>query len=171
MSTKKKNFLKRSAPASGEMSLNITAMADIFTVLLVFLLMGYSTGAMQITPSAGIQLPGAHAPQDHVEALKIEISADAVLIENQPVAKLAAFKVNANDRSADGTVKPLVEAIAVERKRQLLLVQGNADVKLDARVVVIADQKVPYATIKAVLASAAVQGYTDFKLAVQTQGS
>jgi hypothetical protein len=48
----------------------------------------------------------------------------------------------------------------------LLIAKANTDVKVDSKVVVIADQRVPYITIKSVLASAAVQGYTDFKLAV-----
>jgi biopolymer transport protein ExbD len=39
-------------------------------------------------------------------------------------------------------------------------------VKVDPKILVIADQRAPYQTIKSVLASAAVHGYTDFKLAV-----
>ena len=48
----------------------------------------------------------------------------------------------------------------------MLIAKNNSDVKLDPRIIIVADQKVPFVTIRTVLASAAVNGYTDFKLAV-----
>jgi biopolymer transport protein ExbD len=163
--SKKKSFVRRGGQ-SGEMSLNITAMADIFVVILVFLLKGFSSGAMNITPTAGLTLPMAFAEEQSVEALKLEISEGAVAVEGQPVTQLVNFDFEKAERQPNGTLKSLSAKLETERKRQLLIAQGNADEKVDARIVVIADQRVPYATLKAVLASAAVHGYTDFKLAV-----
>jgi biopolymer transport protein ExbD len=156
--------------ASGDMSLNITAMADIFTVILVFLLMGYSSGAVNITPSSGVTLPGAGASATHIEALKIEISKSSIQVESKPVMELQEYRAKEGEVATDGTLKALSGALKVERERQIALAGANTDVKLDARVVLIADQKVPYSTIRSVLASAAVQGYTDFKLAVFNRG-
>ncbi|NDG85844.1 MAG: hypothetical protein EBX52_12520, partial [Proteobacteria bacterium] len=44
-------------PESGLLPLQITSMADVFTILLVFLLKGVSTDAITITPSASLRLP------------------------------------------------------------------------------------------------------------------
>jgi biopolymer transport protein ExbD len=162
---KKKGFLKRGG-GSEEMSLQITSMADIFMILLVFLLKGYSTGAVSITPTPGLILPQAQASEAAVEALKVEIAQDAVLIEGKPAAKLANFEIQASDRQSNGTLKSLTTQFEKERKRQLLIAKNNSDVKVDPKVMIIADQRAPYSTLKAVLASAAVHGYTDFKLAV-----
>lgn len=165
---KKKFHISRRA--GGEMALNITAMADIFTVLLVFLLMSYSSGTVNIAPSAGMTLPGAFATINNLEALKIEISQTSIQVESKSVASLQNYRLPASEVAADGTSKSLAEALKGERQKQIALAGANSDVKLDARVILIADQKVPYSTIRSVLASAAVQGYTDFKLAVVNRG-
>jgi biopolymer transport protein ExbD len=162
----KTTFLKR-APASEEMSLQITSMADIFTIILVFLLKSYATGAENLAPSKGTTLPEAFASQASVEALRVEISEKAVLVEGQPVATLQAFGFDKSDvQQSTGASKALTSALERERKRQLLIAQSNTDVKVDPKIVVISDQRAPYATVKSVLASAALTGYTDFKLAV-----
>lgn len=164
---KRLGFLKkkRAAP-SEEMALQITSMADVFTIILVFLLKSYSTGAISLTPSKGLSLPEAHASEASVEALKLEVSATAVQVEGQPAANLKDYKFDASDLQGNGSSKALSVALEKERQRQLLIAKNNSDVKVDARVIVVADQHTPYATIKSVLASAALNGYTDFKLAV-----
>ena len=73
-----------------------------------------------------------------------------------------------SDLKKNGTSATLSESISKERKRQLIIAKSNSDVKIDAKIIVIADQHAPYQTIKTVLASAAIHGYTDFKLAVIT---
>ncbi len=165
MARKRKGFLKRGR-ASQDMELPITAMADIFTVILVFLLKSYATSAVNITPSKDMMLPSAFAEEANVEALKVEITQTAVSVEGKAVTVLDSFKGPPSDRSKDGTFKSLSSALEIERKRQLLIAKNNSDVKVDAKVLIIADQRTPYSTIKSVLASAAVHGYTDFKLAV-----
>lgn len=157
---------KRRHSSSGEMELQITAMADIFTVLLVFLLKSYATSAATITPSKDVMLPSGAGSDNPVEALKVEISQAGVLIEGQPAAPLTEFAFDSQDLQANGASKALVSALERERKRQLLIAQNNPDVKVDAKIIVISDQRAPYSTVKSVLASAALNGYTDFKLAV-----
>lgn len=162
----KKSFLKR-PPQSEEMALQITSMADIFTIILVFLLKSYTTGAVNLTPTKGMQLPEGQVAEAAVEALKVEISENAVQVEGQPVTTLKKFVAEGGDLvQANGSIKSLNSALEKERKRQLLIAQANSDVKVDPKIMVVADKHVPYSTIKSVLASAALNGYTDFKLAV-----
>lgn len=165
MSKKKKGFLKR-ARNNTEMELPITAMADIFTVILVFLLKSYATSAVNITPSKGMMMPSAYADEANLEAIRVEVTEAAVAIEGEPVAQLTGFQATAGDKQKNGTMKSLENAFEKARKRQLLIAQANADVKVDAKILVVADRRTPYSTLKSVLASAAVHGYTDFKLAV-----
>lgn len=160
-----KSFVKR-GPQSEEMALQITSMADIFTILLVFLLKSYATGAVNLNPSKGVTLPSAQAPDTSVEALKLEVSEAGVVVEGNSVVALKGFKFETTDLQGNGTSKTLVKALERERQRQLLIAKANSDVKIDPRIVIMADQRVPYSTLKSVLASAAVNGYTDFKLAV-----
>jgi biopolymer transport protein ExbD len=146
----RKSFLKREQPST-EMNLQITSMADIFTILLVFLLKSFSVGAFQIAPSAAITLPQAKAQERSVQALRVEVGQNAVFVDGRAIARISNFSFSPSDLEKDGVSRSLVSS--------LKKVEGQ-------KIVVIADQRAPYATIKTVLASAAVQGYTDFKLAV-----
>ena len=166
MTGKKRIGFVKKAPANDQMELQITSMADIFTIILVFLLKSYSTGMVNVQPTAGTTLPQAAGAEAEFNALKVEISKTGVLVEGTPVTLLKEFEADKAEVQNNGTFKSLNTALEKERKRQLLIAQKNTDVKVDARVVVIADQHAPYSTIKSVLASAAVNGYTDFKLAV-----
>jgi len=171
MATMFKSKFKRRAPLSDEMSLQITSMADIFTILLVFLLKGYGSSAMSLTPAKGLILPEAQAAEAQVEALRVEITDSAVLLEGNPVSELRDRRFAASELQGNGTAKSLLPAFEKERKRQLLIAKSNSDVHVDPKLIVVSDQHVPYGTLKAVLASAAVNGYTDFKLAVVNGGS
>jgi biopolymer transport protein ExbD len=162
---KKKSLFKKK-PQNEEMALQITSMADIFTIILVFLLKGYATSAVNITPSKGVTLPAAQVESAPAEALKVEISESAVQVEGVAVATLSGFGFERSDLLPNGSSQVLGKALEKERQRQLLIAKSNSDVKVDPKILVIADQRAPYSTIKAVLASAALNGYTDFKLAV-----
>lgn len=150
---------------SQDVSLPITSMADIFTILLVFLIKSYSSGSLSISPSAGLQLPVAEAAADQIEALKVEIGKTAINIEGQPVVSLNDFVFPEKDIKG-GVSESLSQSIQRYRERQKWITQANSDVKMDSKLVLIADQNAPYRAIKSVLASAAIHGYTDFKLVV-----
>lgn len=157
---------KKGKKPSGEMALNITSMADVFTIILVFLLKSFATSSMNVNPSSGLSLPIANADEATFEALKVEISATAVLVEGKPMVTLKDYRFDPKDLGQNGTSVSLSGALEKERKRQLLIAGKNEDVKVDSKILIISDKKVPYSTLKAILASAAVNGYTDFKLAV-----
>ena len=159
-------MFKKRKHQSEDMSLNITSMADIFTIILVFLLKSFSTGALQVTPAPGTMLPVARAPATALEALKIEVSSQTILVEGKPALSLTDFQFPKGDVGSNLGSQALGKILERERKRQLLIAQTNSSIKVDAKVLIIADQRTPYATLKSVLASAALQGFTDFKLAV-----
>jgi biopolymer transport protein ExbD len=163
-----KNFLHKGKrdPGNQDVALQITSMADIFTILLVFLLKSYATGAISPTSAKGMQLADAQASDVAVEALKLEVTENAVLVEGQAVMELKSFAFDPKDLAANGTSRKLAASLEQQRKRQLLIAKSNSDVKIDPKIIVLADKRVPYGTLKSVLASAAVHGYTDFKLAV-----
>ena len=171
----KKHKFRRKHAESGEMSLNITSMADIFTIILVFMLKSINSGAITVQPSGDVTLPDALQASDlsevNPEDLKIEISSTAILVEEKPAVALQNFTFEKADLEKNGISRALASVIETERKRQVAVANLNPEMKQEAKVVVIADQKAPYATIKAVLASAAVHGFTDFKLALVKPGN
>ena len=156
----------RNIRMSDEASLQITSMADIFTIILVFLLKSYATSVVNIAPTSGMKIPEGQSLGVPVEALKVEVSQQSIQIENQAVTNLQDFRFMAGEVQSNLVSKSVSSALEIERKRQQFIAQSNSDVKVNAKILIIADQRTPYVTIKSVLASAAVNGFTDYKLVV-----
>ena len=137
------------------MSLQITSMADIFTILLVFLLKGIASDALSISPSSGTRLPaGVNTTALSEIALQVELAPNGILVEKNFVGDYKDFE------------KPLNEVLAKERERQKLIAQANDSVKNDARAIILSDQKVPFSTMKVVLRTLAQNGYSEIKFGV-----
>ena len=154
---RKKRFGKR-APATQEMNLNITSMADIFTILLVFLLKSFSTGVSSLTPATEIKLPEVVKAEQLQETLKVEISRDFILLDDKKVTQLESFGVPVFDQENDGTPRSLNTALIAQRRKNTL--------QKYPRLMILADQEAPYSTLKRVLASASQSGFEEFKLVV-----
>ena len=137
------------------MSLQITSMADIFTILLVFLLKGIASDALTISPSNGTKLPaGVNTTALSESALQVELSDKGILIEKEFVTGYQNFE------------KPFNERLGKERERQTLIAKSNDTVKDDARAILLSDQNVPFSTMKLVLRTLAKNGYSEVKFGV-----
>lgn len=154
-----------------EVALQITSMADIFTILLVFLLKSYAVSAVNVNVSKDMKLPIARGGTDQIEALKVEVGEKGVTVEGESVANFTNYEPNSGELSRDGNIVGLVKALRKERDKQRQLAAANPSEKkeLDSKLLVIADKKVPYKTLKLVLSSATVEDYTDFKLVVVSE--
>lgn len=150
----RKTFVKKMR-SDGQMSLQITSMADIFMIILVFLLKSYGTGTIDVTPQPGLVMPRASDLSGPAEGVKLEIAEGEVRVNGAAVAKIERFEFASSDLSVVGASKTLVSALETEIRE-----------RPGSQVIVLADRRAPYSTVKAALASAAVSGYSDFKLAV-----
>jgi biopolymer transport protein ExbD len=157
MKTNKRRLFgkRKTVKESGAVALQITSMADIFTILLVFLLKGIASDALAISPSNGTNLPnGINTTAIMEPALMVELSTSGVLVEKEFVSDYTDFE------------KPLNERLSKEREKQNLISKANDSVKADDRVIILSDQKVPFSTVKIVLRTLAQNGYSEVKFGV-----
>lgn len=168
---------RRRAHGADEVALQITSMADVFTILLVFLLKSYSVSAIDIDVGKDIKLPVANGGTESVEAMKVQVTAGAITIEGQPVLTLTNYESAPSAVARDGTFPEVVKALKREREKQRQIAseqlkQGGKPEEIkanfDNKLLVIADKKVPYKLLKTVLSSASSMDFTDFKLVVVT---
>ena len=156
----KKSFLKKRKKPSGDVALQITSMADIFMILLVFLLKSYATSVTNIAPTARLSLPEVNKAKGNIkETLKIEIAGDTVLIDQKPAVTLRAFQFDPAEDGPGGISPTVLRVLNQQRKLR-------PEPNLDSSLLVMADQQTPYATIKRVVASAASAGFVDLQLVV-----
>ncbi len=152
-----------------DMVLQITSMADIFTILLVFLLKSFSTGVSNLTPSNDLTLPSAKGGDEVADVLKVEISPNIILVDDKPITNLRNFKFDPADYESNRTSRSLNIYLSKEKKRRDVASAPSADsaAKMNSKkIMLLADEKTPYSTLKSVLSSAGMAGFVDFKLVV-----
>jgi biopolymer transport protein ExbD len=151
-------FLKKKAK-SLDMPLQITSMADIFMILLVFLLKSYSTSISNFAPTGDTRLPIAVASDTITDALKIEVTRNAILLDQKMILALSNFQFFPGQKPGEGTPGPLYKVLFFQRQKM-------PDPNREPNLVVMADERTPYSTLQGVLASAANAGFVDLQLVV-----
>ena len=94
------------------------------------------------------------------ETLKLEISQNAILIDQQPIVKLNNFEFAAAGAIPEPTQSGALYRTLSEQRKKL----PNPNV--DPNLLILADENTPYSTVKRVLAAAANSGFVDLQLVV-----
>ncbi len=136
-------------------TLNLTALMDIFTILLIFLLVN-NNNAAKLPEDQDIQLPESTAQELPNDVLIIQVSATNVIIDGRKIADTQAVKVQ-----EERTVDALVEELKFRASRALAL-----DSEEEREVMIQADRDVPYAVIKKLMRSCMETPYTKVAFAV-----
>ena len=156
----KKSFLKKRKNAPTDVALQITSMADIFMILLVFLLKNYANSVTTIAPTAHLVLPEVKQSVSVIkETLKIEIADSTILIDQKPAVRLQGFQFDPGEDGPGGISPSVLKILNDQRKLR-------PDPNMESSLIVMADQQTPYSTIKRVVASAASAGFVDLQLIV-----
>ncbi len=146
-----------------EAELQITSLADILIIVLVFLLKSYSAGleaVADVSLPEGLNLPVSQVGGQDKDGLRIEILQSGIQVQGEPAAGLEAFRFPEADLNSDltdnGTSINLTKYLTERRSHYP---EGT-------KVWIVGDRRAPYATIQTVLASASISGFQDFRLAV-----
>jgi biopolymer transport protein ExbD len=166
---KKKKSKKMEANGA---DVNITSLLDVLTVLLFFLIKSASVSSLQLTPPEGLKLPTAQLEEEPKEAIKIALSKDQLIVNEKVMMKLTNGRFPAGEIAEDKrTIKPLQEFLRKEyqKKKDFYkdVAQGDID-KLPAPTLLIqADHKLQFKTMKYLLHTAAISGFGDYQFVVQ----
>ena len=136
-------------------TLNLTALMDIFTILLIFLLVN-NNNAAKLPDDQDIQLPESTAQELPNDVLIIQVSPSSVVIDGRKIADTQAVRAQ-----EERTVEALVEELKFRASRALAL-----DSEEEREVMIQADRDVPYAVIKKLMRSCMETPYTKVACAV-----
>ena len=138
------------------MPLNLTALMDIFTILVFFLLVN-QTNTQQLPDNPDITLPASIAQEVPNEVLTVQISARDILVQERPVVSLS--DAMAGDERA---IPALVEVLNTyaERARRF----GSTDE--DRELMILGDRNTHYAVIERIMHSAQQTDYQTVSFAV-----
>lgn len=136
-------------------TLNLTSLMDIFTILLIFLLVN-NNNAAKLPDDQDIQLPESTAQELPNDVLIIQVSPSSVVIDGRKIADTQAVRAQ-----EERTVEALVEELKFRASRALAL-----DSEEEREVMIQADRDVPYAVIKKLMRSCMETPYTKVAFAV-----
>jgi biopolymer transport protein ExbD len=171
---------KISAKRSVVAILSLTAMVDLFTVLVVFLLQNYATTGEILDIPEGVKLPDAREVKDLKPANVIIVSDKAIKLNNETVAEYKAVKAQ-EDWEITGLKTKIEEAIkkGEEDKAEITsriktavekIKTGDkkAEEEIDAfrKITIQADKNIDFLTLKKVMYTATESGIYEINFAV-----
>lgn len=147
-------------------ALNITSMTDMFTILLVFLLQSFSAGEVPIDPVTGVRLPSSTSEKNPVNGVKISISGTELKLDQLKVADVQNNSISAAaiDPNDSNFVKPLFDQLQKVNKE-------NEKLAKTGKVLFLADQAIPYGTLRKVMYTASMAGFPNIKFVTTAAGN
>jgi biopolymer transport protein ExbD len=137
--------------------MNLTSLMDVFTILVFFLVMNSGTEVLD-TPN-DLVLPESVIETKPTETVVINISPEVVLVQGEPVARVADIVA-----AGDGDIAPIMERLAQLQDR-VIGVRTQSVAKSTA-ITILADKSIPFAVVKQIMSTCTAQGYTRISLAV-----
>lgn len=163
--------VKRNMEAKGSRSLsaalNLTSMVDFMSVIVIFLLMNFSASGEITQNQADIVPPDSFTGAELVRVPIIAISATDVILEYKRVE--ASQRVLAE--SDDYTLPLLTDALKKEKENFTEIQRSLGSGKeFDGKILIQADEGLPYKLIRRVFLAAAKVGYTNISYVVRMKG-
>jgi biopolymer transport protein TolR len=145
-----------------DVNINLTALLDILTNLLFFLMVGFMSSKASMELDGGMQLPTSTAQLEPKKAVQVTVARKELRVEKEVIANLRDGKVVAA-KSQDGKIDSLLQRLQQIRKDKNVT-GPEADILF-----VLCDKDTPYGLLRRVMMTAAEAGYPKFRMAVLMQ--
>ena len=162
---------RKARERAGEIKeLNIVAMMDMMTILLVFLLKSYQASTLSVNMSESLTIPVSSTQLVPQENISITVSMNEVAVNDRKVVPLqlgvipAAYKEGG--RAEAFYVGSIFDALKKEVDKQKYIAQYNKNAPFSGRINVIADKKITYRTLMEVLYTAGQAELGEYKFMV-----
>lgn len=156
--------LKRMARAKkhGSAGLNLTSLMDVFTILVLYLLVNQSATEV-VEPPKEIKLPDSVVEAKPRSTVMMMVSDTVVLLQGEPVLSMPELLEGKAD------VTPLRDALA-KIKENVIGLNTEAVAKSN-EVTIMAHRTVPFKVLKTLMSVCTSAGYTKISLAVNQKAS
>jgi biopolymer transport protein ExbD len=170
---------RRVAEGESISTLNLTAMMDIMTILLIFLIESVSISTSPLSVAVSLPPSSTHLPEPE-DAKTVTIAPEAILVEGQPVVAVKNGDIDASEKSQGqfgieiGKLKNVLaihhEALYVDAAKH-----GSPGDEPQHELTIIADRNTPYRLLYAVMYTAGIAnaknhpggpGFSKFRLIV-----
>jgi biopolymer transport protein ExbD len=149
--------------------LNITAMMDMMTILLVFMLISFTTQTSNITQSDQLALAASGTAKEVVESVSVTLTKSAILVEGKPVVSVHGGAIDASDKQSGDVnglvITPLLNALAERATLDKRIAQLKS-MPFEGAATIIADKTTPFRLLTEVMYTAGEAEYKKYRLIV-----
>ena len=152
----------RGSPITG---LNLTAMMDMMTILLVFLIKQYASAPENIPLSDDLRPPASTAADTIQPSVRVMVSNTSVMVDDRTVLRLKDGVAAASDGKSDpwSSLKN-----AFDNKKSVIdALHDRGGAPFDGNLMVVADEDTPYDIVAKVLYQAGQSKFTTYRLIVR----
>ncbi len=161
---------RKEREAEGEIKeLNITAMMDMMTIILVFLIKSYSASSVTVTASDDVRPPTSTTRFVPKDTVAITVTPKAIFVNDKKRVELKGMEIPP-DQMQGQLIGPLNNALALEVKKLKFIAQSNPNAPFSQEVSIIGDKRIPYRLLNAVLYTAGRNELGNFRFVVLTKG-
>jgi biopolymer transport protein ExbD len=162
---------RKARELAGEIKeLNIVAMMDMMTILLVFLLKSYQASTLSVNMSEGLTIPVSSTQLVPQENISITVSMNEVAVNDRRVVQMQGGVIppayKEGRRAEAFYVGSVFDALKKEVDKQKYIAQYNKNAPFSGRINVIADRKITYRTLMEVLYTAGQAELGEYKFMV-----
>jgi biopolymer transport protein ExbD len=162
---------RKQREAEGEIKeLNIVAMMDMMTIILVFLLKSYQASAINVNMSDTLSIPQSTTQLHPQENITVTVSMNEVAVNDRKVVEVQGGAIPAavkeGGRADAFYVGAVYDALKKEVDKQKYIAQYNKDAPFSGRINVVADKKIPYRTLMEILYTAGQAELGEYKFMV-----
>jgi len=158
MSRKALRKVRRVKKQAAVTSINLVSMIDIFTILIIYLLV--NAAAVQIAGAELVDLPSSVAEEPPRENVAVLVTKDDVLVDGRAVMKVADIR----RQDAALVLKPLKDALLAAAP--LTPKQAASAAEEGGEVNILADKTLPYALLKKIMTTCAEAQFAKISLGV-----
>jgi biopolymer transport protein ExbD len=154
--------------------LNITAMLDMMTIILVFLLKSYSASSSAVALSDDLMLPMSSSQTTVEEAIKVTVTQKNITVEDRVVCNLINGVVDPSakkDGDAGYFITPLYNKLREEVAKLETIAKYNPNMRFGGKIIIIGDKKISYRLLTEILYTAGQAKLGQFRLMVLKQAS
>ena len=161
---------RKEREAAGEIrELNITAMMDMMTIILVFLLKSYAASAISLTQSEDVKPPISSTRAVPKDTVAVTITPRDILVGDRVVVALENGQVPAAQLNGR-LVKPLDQALRREVDKLKLIASRNPSAPFSHELSIIGDKRIPYDLLLTVLYTAGQEELENYRFVVLQKG-
>jgi biopolymer transport protein ExbD len=143
----------------------MTAMMDMMTIVLVFLLKSYSSSTAVLTTSVDVQLPLSTTRASPRDTVAVTVTSTAILVGHEKVVTLNGGALPPEVMEGR-LIRPLSQALRAEVDKLKYLANKNGTGSFPRELSVIGDRQLPYELLMSVLYTARHNELENFRFVV-----